>query len=51
MFIIFNMKKLGLTALSISALFLAACGGGGGTESEDAIVEDRSIEIAHSPLD
>lgn len=41
-----NWKKLGLTTLSASALLLAACGGG--SQSENAIVEDREIEIAHT---
>lgn len=41
-----NWKKLGLTTLSASALLLAACGGG--TQSENAIVEDREIDIAHT---
>lgn len=48
----FNMKKLGLTALSASALFLASCGNDdSGTADVETVVEDQEIELAYVEWD
>jgi len=43
----FKWKKLGLTVMSASALFLAACGGSGSQSNEDALVDSGEITLAH----
>lgn len=45
----FNWKKLGLTAMSASALFLAACGGGENTE--DTVGQGQEITLSYVAWD
>jgi len=48
----FNWKKMGLTALSASALFLAACGGGSGDQSqEDSVGQGQEITLSYVAWD
>lgn len=45
-----NWKKIGLTALSSSALFLAACAPGSQTDEND-LVNDKDIRLVYVPWD
>lgn len=46
-----NLKKLGLTALSASALFLAACGQDEGAADVETVVDGDEIELSYVDWD